>query len=177
MKTPKWTKSLWTDETWVKDGRRRKTRMLRRAREVWDEACVEDNVQRRKVGCFGCISWEYYRARYILGKDWRSINGDTYREHTVPLIAQYLRNIAGLKGMENGLDFMQDYAPGHAAKEKITSLEELAILTCKSASGGVWYWNRYPSARVDTDAPSISCSTKNSRMTSHLMNGTRTRGI
>lgn len=49
----------------------------------------------------------------------------------MPLIAQILRNIAGLKGMEYVLIFMQDYAPGNTAKAKIISLEELAILTCK----------------------------------------------
>jgi hypothetical protein len=38
------------------------------------------------------------------------------REHTIPLIAQYLCDMGGLKGMENELIFMQDNAPGHAAK-------------------------------------------------------------
>ena len=64
-------------------------------------------------------------------KDWGSISGATYRERTVLVIAQYLCDIAGLKGMEQELIFMQDNTPGHATKETITLLEALAIAVCK----------------------------------------------
>jgi hypothetical protein len=127
-----WAKFLWTDETWVKDGRHRKTRILRRPREEWDDTCVEDKVQRKKGWMFwGAFHGNIKGPAMFWEKDWGSISGPTYRQYTVPIIAQYLCDIAGLKGMENELIFMQDNAPGHAAKETIALLNELAILTCK----------------------------------------------
>jgi hypothetical protein len=50
-------------------------------------------------------------------------------EHKVPVIAQYLCDIAGLKGMERELQSMQDNAPGHAAKETKELPNQLAIIT------------------------------------------------
>ena len=43
-----WCKFLWSGETWVKDGRHRKTRVLRRAKKEWDDNCVEEKVQKKK---------------------------------------------------------------------------------------------------------------------------------
>jgi hypothetical protein len=60
-------------------------------------------------------------------KDWGTISGPTYRERTIPVVAQYLCDIEGLIGQENELIFMQDNAPGHAAKETKQLLADLAI--------------------------------------------------
>jgi DDE superfamily endonuclease len=57
------------------------------------------------------------------------ISGPTYREHTVPVIAQYLADIGGLMGEPKELLFMQDNAPGHSAKETQELLKEYAIHT------------------------------------------------
>ena len=52
----------------------------------------------------------------------------TYIKHYVPIIAQYLCDIKGLKGMAYELLFMQDNALGHAAKEIKAMLAKLAII-------------------------------------------------
>ena len=59
------------------------------------------------------------------------IGGAIYQEHTVPVIAQYLCDIEGLKGVARELLFMQDNAPGHAVKETKELLETLAIVVMK----------------------------------------------
>lgn len=127
-----WCKFIWSDETWVVHGRHKKTRVLRRANEEWDDTCIEEKVQRKKGWMFwGCFYGNIKGPGFFWEKDWGSISGPTYREHTVPIIAQYLCDIAGLKGMENELIFMQDNAPGHAAKETVQLLESLAIAMVK----------------------------------------------
>jgi hypothetical protein len=51
-----WCKILWSDETWVTDGRHQKIRVLRRPGEEWDETCIEEKVQRKKGWMFwGCF--------------------------------------------------------------------------------------------------------------------------
>jgi transposase len=47
-----------------------------------------------------CVFW---------GKDWGTINKESYSEHIIPLIHGWMR-------LNPGLSFMQDNAPGHAAK-------------------------------------------------------------
>jgi hypothetical protein len=39
-----WCTILWSDETWVTDGRHQKTRVLRRAGEEWDKTCVKEKI-------------------------------------------------------------------------------------------------------------------------------------
>jgi hypothetical protein len=43
-----WCCFLWSDKTWVKDGRHRKTHILRRPREEWDDNYVGEKMQRKK---------------------------------------------------------------------------------------------------------------------------------
>lgn len=125
-----WCTILWSDETWVTHGRHRKTRVLRRAGEEWDETCVEEKVQRKKGWMWwGCFHGNIKGPGFFWEKDWGTIGQKTYCEHTVPVIAQYLCDISGLKGMERELQFMQDNAPGHAAKETKALLASLAIIT------------------------------------------------
>ena len=52
------------------------------------------------------------------------IGKESYYEHTIPVIAQYFCDNNTLIGQENELLFMQDNAPGHAAK----STKELIAL-------------------------------------------------
>jgi hypothetical protein len=127
-----WCKFMWSDETWVVDGRYRKTQVLRRAGEEWDETCVEEKVQCKKGWMFwGSFHRNIKGPGFFWEKDWRKISRLIYRERTVPVIAQYLCDIDGLKGMLNELIFMQDNAPGYAAKETVALLETLAICCCK----------------------------------------------
>ena len=49
-------------------------------------------------------------------------------KHCVPVVAQYLCDIEALKGIAYKLLFMQDNAPGHAAKETKAILLKLAII-------------------------------------------------
>ena len=130
--TSDWYKFLWSDETWVTDGRHRKTMVMRRPGEEWDETCIEEKVQRKKGWMFwGSFHGNTKGPAFFWEKDWGKISGPTYRERCLPLLAQYLCDIGGLKGEPEELLFMQDNAPGHAAKETIALLEQLCIITCK----------------------------------------------
>ena len=60
-------------------------------------------------------------------KDWGTILGPTYRERTIPVVAQYLCDLEALIRQENELIFMQDNAPVHAAKETVALIASLAI--------------------------------------------------
>ncbi len=127
-----WARFLWSDETWVVDGRNRKTRVLRRPGEEWDETCVEEKIQRKKGWMWwGSFHGDVKGPAFFWKKDWGMIGGASYREHTVPVVAQYLCDIAGLKGEAYEMLFMQDGAPGHAAKETKALLESLAIVVVK----------------------------------------------
>lgn len=127
-----WCKFLWSDETWVKYGRHRKTKVLRRPNEEWHKDCIEEKVQRKKGWMFwgsfyGCckgpgVFWE---------KDWGTINAKTYCQRILPVVAQFLADNNGLRGEERELIFMQDNAPGHAAKETIAMIEAFGILRLK----------------------------------------------
>jgi hypothetical protein len=46
-------------------------------------------------------------------KDWGSINKESYKEHTIPIIDGWLR-LCHINGID-GIKLMQDGAPGHAA--------------------------------------------------------------
>lgn len=73
-------------------------------------------------------------------KAWGSINGQSYTEHIVPLVSDYVR--------EKGLLFMQDNAPGHAAsitKEEllrrgVTILKWPAFSPDLNPIETVWNW-------------------------------------
>ena len=54
-------------------------------------------------------------------KEWGKINSETYCQRIVPLVQGWLR-------MRPHLKFMQDNAPGHAAKATITDLLERGII-------------------------------------------------
>jgi len=72
-------------------------------------------------GCFHCdikgpgIFWE---------KDWGSINAESYCAHTIPIIHGYIELC---RRDEIYLKLMQDGAPGHAAADTATDLQERGI--------------------------------------------------
>jgi DDE superfamily endonuclease/Transposase len=116
-----WLLYLWTDETWVTDGRHKRTFVTRRPGEEWDENCVVVKLQRKK----GWMFWGSFHGitrgpAFFWEKDWGTISGPTYRTHTVPILADYLwRN--------PGLVLMQDNAPAHAARETLDMLCEFEV--------------------------------------------------
>lgn len=116
-----WSSILWSDETWVKAGRHRKTFVTRKPGEEFNPTCVLERVQRQSGWMFWgsfhgsvngpCLFWE---------KDWGSINQTTYCERIVPIVDGYLR-------MNPTLVFMQDNAPGHAAQLTQDELKERGV--------------------------------------------------
>lgn len=125
-----WCRILWSDETWVTDGRHKRTFITRRPGEEWDENCIVEKVRRKKGWMFwGSFHGNIRGPGFFWEKDWGTISGPTYREHTVPVIAQYLADIGGLLGEPRELLFMQDNAPGHSAKDTQELLKEYAIHT------------------------------------------------
>ena len=123
-----WCKFFWSDETWVKHGRHQKTYVLRRPDKEWDENCVKEKVQRKKGWMFwGSFYGHIKGPGFFWEKDWGIISGPTYRERTILVVAQYLCDLEALIGQENELIFMQDNAPGHAAKEIVALIASLAI--------------------------------------------------
>lgn len=122
-----WTRSqwdyiLWTDETWIKDGKHTRTWVTRQTGEEFDPTCIIERLVKRK----GWMFWGSFSGGLGLGpcqfweKDWGSINKETYAAHLIPLIDGWIR-------LHPELDLMQDGAPGHAAKETLKDLSERGI--------------------------------------------------
>ena len=83
-----WDLILWTDETWVTDGRHRRVWVTRKSGEEYDPTCVDEKEKYRSGwmfwACFSgglgkgpCLFWE---------KEWGSINKETYSQKILPLI-------------------------------------------------------------------------------------------
>jgi transposase len=116
-----WNKVLWSDETWVKAGRHRKTYITRRTGEELNPTCVIDRVQRQSGWMFwGCFAGTEKGPSLFWEKEWGSINKETYSAHTIPIIHGWLR-------LRPSLIFMQDNAPSHAAKSTREDFEERGI--------------------------------------------------
>jgi transposase len=123
-----WCRILWSDETWVTDGRHKRTFITRRPGEEWDENCIEEKIRRKKGWMFwGSFHGNIKGSAFFWEKNWGTISGPTYHEHTVPVVAQYLANLEGLIGEPGELLFMHDGAPGHTAKETKELLKNFAI--------------------------------------------------
>jgi len=105
-----WFQILWTDETWVKPGRHKKVKVTRRRGEALHRDCVEPKVQ-RKIGWmfWGCISGLGKGPGTFWEKDWGTISSQSYCEHIVPILEDYIRR--------TGRILMQDNAPGHTSAE------------------------------------------------------------
>lgn len=118
-----WADVLWSDETWVTAGRHRKTWVTRKQNEALDPTCILERVQRKSGWMFwGCFSGRAGKGPGLFWeKDWGSINGETYCQHTVPIIDGWLR-------MHPGHVFMQDNAPGHASKDTLEEFTDRHII-------------------------------------------------
>jgi DDE superfamily endonuclease len=72
---------------------------------------------------WGCFHNNIKGPGIFWEKDWGSIKEESYRNHIVPIIDGWIRS----EGNE-GLIFMQDSAPAHAAKGTIQDLRERGII-------------------------------------------------
>jgi transposase len=117
-----WFQVFWTDETWVKPGRHRKVKVTRRKGEALHPDCVEPKVQKR----IGWMFWGGISGRFGKGpglfweKGWGTINSQSYCEHVVPLMADYVSR--------GGLLLMQDNAGGHAAKDTLAYMRNMGLV-------------------------------------------------
>jgi transposase len=120
--TEQWGTILWTDETWVTGGRHTRTWVTRRKGEELNPTCIVDKIQRKSGWMFwGCFSGLTGKGPGLFWeKSWKTINKESYVEHTVPVIEAFIHD-------NPGLFLMQDHAPGHAAKYTIDELESRDI--------------------------------------------------
>jgi len=121
-----WDKILWSDETWAKPGKHTRVWVTRKKgrEEVYHPDCVEPKVQ-RKIGWmfWGCISGKYGKGPSVFfEKEWGGISKESYSEHILPRVAEYMRTHPGLL-------FQQDNAPGHSAQFTKEMLEFYRIPT------------------------------------------------
>jgi len=122
-----WYSILWTDETWITGGRHTRTWVTRRALagEEVDPTCIVEKYQRKQGWMFwGCFHGDIQGPGIFWEKDWGSINSESYCAHTVPIIHGYIELC-----YQNGINLklMQDGAPGHAAGDTRTELQERGI--------------------------------------------------
>lgn len=125
-----WRNVLWTDETWVTGGHHRRVWVTRRPGEEFNENCIVERHVRKS----GWMFWGSFCGIGLNGllkgpaffweKDWGSIGEDTYREHTIPVIDEWIR-AARAQGHE--ILFMQDNAPGHKAAGTTADLRARGI--------------------------------------------------
>jgi hypothetical protein len=116
-----WYTILWTNETWVKGGRHKRIYITCRLGEALDPTCIVERVRSYTGwmfwGCFNgltkgpCVFWE---------KTWGHITMDTYIDHIVPVIDDWIRQ-------NPNLQLMQDNAPGHHGKKTQKELQNRNI--------------------------------------------------
>jgi len=116
-----WYSVLWTDETWIKSGKHRRTWVTRCAGEELDDTCAVDKVQRKCGWMFWGYSAGSTKGPYLFWeKDWGLINTASYQQHTVPIIGGWIT-------MNPDLSLLQDNAPGHAAAETRQDLVDRGV--------------------------------------------------
>lgn len=122
-----WADILWSDETWITGGRHRKTYITRKKGEELDPDCVIDAYRKKHGWMFwGCFSGYGKGPGIFWEKDWGSINGESYRQHTIPIVHGWIQ-LEALSG--RSLTLMQDGAPGHASSETQADLRDRGIKT------------------------------------------------
>jgi transposase len=116
-----WWTILWSDETWVTDGRHRRKWVTRRVSEELNDTCLVDKIKKKRGWMFwGCFSGDKKGPCLFWEKEWKSINKERYCERIVPLIDSWLQ-------LNPHLCFMQDRAPGHSAEYTREELRETGI--------------------------------------------------
>lgn len=124
-----WSKVLWTDETWVTGGPHRKQYVTRKADEIWDPNCVVAKHQRKGGwmfwACFSGIAGHEKGPSLFWEKEWGTINEETYRDHTVPLIDGWVSLCRSQ--LHEDLILMQDNASAHTAAGTIQDLSERGV--------------------------------------------------
>lgn len=114
-----WSQILWSDVTWVTGGTHRQQYVSRRIGEENHRDCVTTRPKKQRGWMFwGSFSGVTGKGPAVVwNKDWGDINGATYREHILPVIEECLEKCR--RDFSKELVFMQDNAPGSAAKETI----------------------------------------------------------
>ncbi|VDB88702.1 Bgt-50962, partial [Blumeria graminis f. sp. tritici] len=112
---------LWTDETWVEDGRHYREWVTRSTFQEYNADFVGEKLKNRVGwmfwGCFAgpekgpCLFWE---------KEWGSINSPKYCEKIVLLID-------GMVSMRPWLSVRQDNAPAHTAAITLEDMSQRLI--------------------------------------------------
>lgn len=120
-----WAEILWSDETWMTAGNHTRVWVTRRAGEEYDPTCVIEREQRKGGWMFwGCFHGTIKGPGFFWEKEWGSINGKSYREHTIPVIDGWIRLCAS-RGER--LFFMQDNSRAHWAAATRAELEARSI--------------------------------------------------
>ena len=119
-----WCLILWSDESWVQGGRHRKQWVNRRKGEVFNPTCLLTKIPKKQGWMFwGCFHEGTKGPGLFWEKDWGTITRESYREHTVPVVLEYII-------MEHPeLSFMQDNAPSHKDQDTRWLLNHLGINT------------------------------------------------
>lgn len=121
-----WYQMLWTDETWVIGGPHRKQYVTRRRGEEYNDTCIRE--KHRKKG--GWMFWGSFAGitkgpGLFWEKSWGSINTESYCEHIVPLIDNFVEIYR--REHNQSLRLMQDNAPGHASAATKAELRRRGI--------------------------------------------------
>ncbi|KAI1007019.1 hypothetical protein K3495_g1200 [Podosphaera aphanis] len=113
-----WMNVLWTDETWVTDGRHTRCWVTRKEDERYEETCILDNIRRR-------VGWMFWASFFgnekgpslFWEKEWGSITSSSYSDRIVPLIHDMVTS-------EPRLSVLQDNAPPHKAARTTEEFRE-----------------------------------------------------
>ncbi|KAI0999098.1 hypothetical protein K3495_g9096 [Podosphaera aphanis] len=65
-----WMRVLWTDETWVSDGRHSSIWITRKVDENFDDTCVISNIRKKLDGCLGTLFGSEKGHSLIWEKEW-----------------------------------------------------------------------------------------------------------
>ncbi|KAI1005570.1 hypothetical protein K3495_g2647 [Podosphaera aphanis] len=116
-----WMNVLWTDETWVTDGRHTRCWVTRKEDERYEETCIVDNIRRR-------VGWMFWASFFgnekgpslFWEKERGSITSSSYSDRIVSLIH-------GMVTSEPRLSVMLDNAPPHKASRTTEEFREKSI--------------------------------------------------
>jgi hypothetical protein len=121
-----WKQVLWSDETWASCQEFRPVYVTRTVDEELDPTCIQERRRKYRGWMFwGSFHGETLGPCVFWDKGWGWISADTYQQHVVPLVADYMERY------NEPLIFMQDNAPGHRARTTIQALNSAGIRLIK----------------------------------------------